>query len=58
MTRTKRSKLFSPTAGLALLWAVIRFFLLSYAAVFGSKAQLGNKPGFGSKPAKSVAREQ
>jgi hypothetical protein len=47
MTRTNRySKLFSPTAGLAVLWAVIRFFLVSYAAVFGNKAgPAANQPG-------------
>jgi hypothetical protein len=46
MTRSNRqNKLLSPTAGLSVLWAIIRFFLVSYSFMFG-------------KPGKSAARSR
>lgn len=39
MTPSHRRPLISPTAGLRVVWAVIRFFLVSYALLFGKAAR-------------------
>jgi len=39
MTTRQRPPLISPTAGLRVVWAVIRFFLVSYALLFGKAAR-------------------
>jgi hypothetical protein len=46
MTQTHRPPLISPTAGLRLLWGVIRFLLVAYTFMFRKAAKsLRARPG-------------